>query len=429
MALIVGCGGEPGEVSNAHPVRLARTPVAALSAVAEVGKRIFFDSNFSANGRTACASCHSPRAAYAAPGNALVQLAAPQAPGAVRAVPSLRYVDRTPNFFIGPDNGESENVDFAQLAVAAAGTPRPTKIAGTGAGPVAMVPRGGLFWDGRVNTLQDQAMGPLFNSTEMGNRDVAAVAATLRSAPYASSLSQLFGSAILDAPPRLVDEAMFAVARFEVEDSSFHPYTSQYDYYLEGEAPLSAAEARGLRVFEDKDRGNCAGCHPDRPAADGTPPAFTDYQYEALGVPRNGDIPANRDARYFDLGLCGPVRTDLATQTQYCGMFRTPSLRNAATRTAFFHNGVYHSLDQVLRFYNQRDTRPETIYPIGADRRVRKFDDLPAAYRKNVDVTDPPFNRAAGDPLAMSPQDIQDVIAFLGTLTDGYVWKPGRTPP
>ena len=75
-----------------------------------------------------------------------------------------------------------------------------------------------------------------------------------------------------------------------------------------------------------------------------------------------------------DLGACGPLRTDLRAQPQFCGMFRTPSLRNTATRLAFFHNGVYRSLEQVLAFYNFRDTRPDSVYARG------KFDDLPPAY-------------------------------------------------
>ena len=56
------------------------------------------------------------------------------------------------------------------------------------------------------------------------------------------------------------------------------------------------------------------------------------FGYNALGAPRNPEIPANADPTYFDLGLCGPYRTDLASHAEYCGKFRTPSLRNAARR-------------------------------------------------------------------------------------------------
>jgi cytochrome c peroxidase len=139
----------------------------------------------------------------------------------------------------------------------------------------------------------------------------------------------------------------------------------------------------------------------------------------ALGVPRNPEIPANRDANFFDLGLCGPERTDLKDSSEYCGMFKTPTLRNVATRKVFFHNGVFRSLKQVMEFYVQRDTHPEKWYPRDTDGRVRKFDDLPAQYHDNINV-EPPFDRHAGEAPALTDAETADVIAFLGTLTDGY---------
>ena len=73
-----------------------------------------------------------------------------------------------------------------------------------------------------------------------------------------------------------------------------------------------------------------------------------------------------------------------------------------------------------MDFYNFRDTNPEKIYPLGADGTVRKFDDIPAQYHANVDVTDPPFDRQLGETPAMTSQDEADIIAFLKTLNDGY---------
>ena len=154
--------------------------------------------------------------------------------------------------------------------------------------------------------------------------------------------------------------------------------------------------------------------------ADGLPPLFTDFQYEALGAPRNAAIPANRDPRYFDLGVCGPFRTDLHKESQYCGMFLTPTLRNVATRRVFFHNGVFHSLQQVMDWYVNRDLQPDRFYSHDASGHAVKYDDLPPALRANVDTTDAPFDRRAGDAPALTAAQIEDVIAFLGTLTDGY---------
>jgi len=249
-------------------------------------------------------------------------------------------------------------------------------------------------------------VGPLLNPSEMDNRSIAAVAAKLRGAPYAASFVQLFGAAILHDAGRLADEALFAVARYEFEDPAFHPYSSKYDSWLEGKARFTPAEERGYRLFVDPHGANCAGCHTARPSADGLPPLFTDHQFEALGVPRNRQLVANRDPAFFDLGICGPVRTDMRSQKQYCGMFLTPTLRNVATRHAFFHNGVYRTLDEVLDFY--------------ANAGRRTFDDLPVAYRRNVDTIDPPFDRPSGAQPALSHAEERDIIAFLRTLTDGY---------
>jgi cytochrome c peroxidase len=95
-------------------------------------------------------------------------------------------------------------------------------------------------------------------------------------------------------------------------------------------------------------------------------------------------------------------------------------LRNTAVRRAFFHNGVFQTLQQVLDFYNFRDTNPEKVYPRAADGTVQKFDDIPVQYQANVDVSDPPFNRHLGETPAMTARDEADIIAFLKALNDGY---------
>ncbi len=414
----------PGE--NPHPVHLVRPPVAPLSAMAQLGKRIFYDTSLSASGRLACASCHDPAHHYGPPNTGPVMLGGPGLNlQGNRAVPTLTYLERAPGFSIGPESDDNETAPLPQVvALSAPGTHAP-KIAGdSAAAAAAMVPQGGLFWDGRVNTLQEQALGPLLDPVEMANPSAAAVARKLRHAPYAKDFIALFGPGILQQPRLLLSEALFAVARYQIEAPDFHPYTSKYDEWLEGKARLTPAELRGYTLFNNPAKANCGGCHLDRPRADGTPPRFTDAQYEALGVPRNPALLANRDKHHFDLGLCGPFRHDLHAATQYCGMFLTPTLRNVATRHAFFHNGVFHTLKQVLDFYAFRDVDPAKVYPTGPDGHVQKFNDLPPRYRTNVDVTDPPFNRHLGETPAISEQDERDIIAFLRTLTDGY--KPGR---
>ncbi|HSZ97404.1 MAG TPA: cytochrome c peroxidase [Bradyrhizobium sp.] len=406
---------------NPKPIRLLRPSVQPLSAMARLGKDIFFDTTLSSSGKVACASCHSPDHAYGPPNDASVMLGGPNltSPG-MRAVPSLTYLERQPEFSIGPDDTTNENVDIAQQVEASKTAARADKIAMQTAQSANIVPQGGLFWDGRAHTLQIQAEGPLLDPREMDGGSLEIVAEKLRHAPYASKFGTLFGERIYKDTKLLAAEALFAVGRYQIEEPSFHPYTSKYDYWLEGKARLSEAELRGLRLFNDPQKANCAGCHTAEPGPDRRPPLFTDTQYEALGTPRNLALADTKDPNFFDLGVCGPVRKDIADQTQFCGMFKTPTLRNTAVRRTFLHNGVFHTLQEVMDFYNFRDTNPEKVYPVGADGKVQKYNDIPAQYHANVDVTDPPFNRHPGDTPAMTAQDEADIIAFLQTLNDGY---------
>jgi cytochrome c peroxidase len=406
---------------NPKPIRLLRPSVQPLSAMARLGKDIFFDTTLSSSGKVACASCHSPDHAYGPPNDASVMLGGPNltSPG-MRAVPSLTYLERQPEFSIGPDDTTNENVDIAQQVEASKTAARADKIAMQTAQSANIVPQGGLFWDGRAHTLQIQAEGPLLDPREMDGGSLEIVAEKLRHAPYASKFGTLFGERIYKDTKLLAAEALFAVGRYQIEEPSFHPYTSKYDYWLEGKARLSEAELRGLRLFNDPQKANCAGCHTAEPGPDRRPPLFTDTQYEALGTPRNLALADTKDPNFFDLGVCGPVRKDIADQTQFCGMFKTPTLRNTAVRRTFLHNGVFHTLQEVMDFYNFRDTNPEKVYPVGADGKVQKYNDIPAQYHANVDVADPPFNRHPGDTPAMTAQDEADIIAFLQTLNDGY---------
>jgi cytochrome c peroxidase len=392
-------------------VRLVRPAAAPLSAMALLGKDIFYDKSLSSSGRLSCASCHDPDHAFGPPG-ALPAMSG--GPGLVlqgtRPPPSLMYLERQPNFSIGPDDASNESVDLSALAAQNAGMAPAAKIAGS---PVRLVPQGGLFWDGRADTLQDQAMSPLISPLEMDGGNLPDIAGKFQRAAYAPRFVQLFGASVFADPRMTVAEALFAVARYQIEDPAFHPYSSRYDDWLEGKARFSAAELRGYLAFRAPDKGNCAACHLDQPGADGLPPLFTDHQFEALGVPRNPALAANRNPNWFDLGLCG--RDDMKTVAQYCGLFITPTLRNAARRQVFFHNGRYHTLREVLDFYNFRDTEPGKIYPGDA-----AFNDMPSRHRANIDRLDRPFGGKQNEPPAMSGQEVDDIIAFLGALTDRY---------
>jgi len=396
-----------------------------ISALAQLGRRMFFDPALSGSGQLSCSSCHSPEHAYGPPNSDLaVQLGGlDMKHSGTRAVPSLRYLEHTPNFSIGPTSQIPDNdlppptVDPEKKEQAAA------IAAGAKGGAVPAddkTPQGGMDWDGRMDTVQEQALGPLLDPNEMANKDKAELLARVEK-NYGEDLKRFFGPTIFQQPDLALSETLFALARFQAEDPSFHPYDSKYDAYLAGKAKLTQAEMRGLKLFEDPKKGNCSSCHIDKTSADGfLPPAFTDYEFEALAAPRNKDIPANQDPNYYDLGLCGPTRTDFAKSKEYCGLFKTPSLRNVAEKKSFFHNGYFHSLEDVMHFYVERETKPEKWYPKLANGEIDKYNDIPAEYRANADIVDAPFDRKLGDKPALNDAEIADVITFLKTLSDGY---------
>jgi cytochrome c peroxidase len=370
---------------------------AQVKLMSGLGEKLFFDPSLSGSGKLACASCHSPDHAFGPPNALPVQFGGSdmRQPG-FRAVPSLRYLQAVPQFaehYHDSDDEGDESVD---------------------AGPT-----GGLTWDGRVDHGADQARIPLLSAFEMGSTP-RKVAAAVKASPYAEDFRRAFGATIFDDDDKTFASVLRALEAFEQEPQKFYPYTSKFDAFLAGKTKLNAAEMHGLELFNDERKGNCAACHISQRAKDGTPPQFSDFGLIAIGVPRNQALPVNRDPHFHDLGACGPERKDLKGRDEYCGLFRTPSLRNVALRKTFFHNGIYHSLDDVVRFYAQRDTNPEKFYPVRKGV-VQKFDDLPKRYWTNVN-TEPPFDRTRGDKPALDEAEIKDVVAFLNTLTDG--WQP-----
>ena len=339
LSALAGCGGVEGEpgVPPAPPT------------LAEVGERLFHDPSLSASGVQACATCHQAHRAHADPEGTFLPLGgATLHDEGLRSSPSLRYLD-------------------------AAG---PFQVLGPGSA------RGGLFWDGRVDSRAAQARGPLFSPVEMANADVPAFIGRLRSVPYFADLVAAAALAASASDEDLLDAALRALDAYQAGDAEFHPFNSRYDAFLEGRGFLTAQEARGLRLFEDPASGNCSACHPSAPGAGGAKPLFTDFSYFALGAPRNQGR-SSADPAFFDLGLCGPRRTDLAGRPDLCGMFRVPTLRNVARTAPYFHDGSRKTLREAV--------------------------DAMAVYQ-------------SGRPLTAEEAD--DVVRFLGTLTGEYQGKP-----
>lgn len=351
---------------------------AGMSEVALLGEKLFHDPLLSSTGKMSCATCHDAKFAHAAPNTRSVPEGADSGKEAGRQSPTLRYLKFNTSFYFAKDG----------------------------------TPTGGFTWDGRAISQADQARGPLLSPNEMANKSVEEVVAKLAKTSSAGEFKRIFGSDILNRPADAFARLQVALQKYQKEDPDFAPFSSKFDKWINGKAKLSNAELRGWVLFNNPAKGNCAACHTSQ-SVNGVPPLFTDFTYDVLGVPRNAEIKGNADANYYDLGLCGPTRTDLANRSDLCGAFKVPTLRNVAKTAPYFHNGAIKTLRDAVKFYVTRDTNPELWYPAG-----QKFDDLPSQYHKNVNITEAPYNRVAGDYPALDDNEIDDLVAFLTTLSD-----------
>ena len=401
--LAQACSGnapEPTGTETHFPLMYGDRPTVAQ--LSDLGRRIFMDKAYSASGEQSCASCHDPARAFGPPNARAIEPGGPNMDKlGFRNTPSLRYAHAP--------------VAFTQHFMESEVT----------LGLDDQGPTGGRTWDGRVDTAHDQALMPLMDANEMANADGAAVVQRLRTTAYADEFRQVLsapGENVFDDPDSTLVWVTVALESYEQTSPDFHPFDSKFDAWLRDDTTLTPAESRGMALFNDMKKGNCASCHPStRKASTNRPPIFTDFGFVALGVPRNPELSANRDPKFFDLGLCGPLRTDLTSHSEYCGLFRTPSLRNVALRKRFFHNGAMHTLRDAVAFYATRDTAPARWYPHASARPA--YDDLPEQYRGNV-THEAPFAPLPGGKPRLNEREIDDIVAFLGTLTDG--WKPAQ---
>jgi cytochrome c peroxidase len=353
---------------------------------AKVGERIFNDTTLSEPQGQSCASCHHQARAFAE-SRTTSRGANPMFYGS-RNAPNITYTMFTPPLQSGGDEG-----------------------------PLSFF--GGQFRDGRANFLPDQAKLPLLNPIEMGNPDVPTLIAKLAVAPYADRFKAAYGEDIFSDPDAAFQAMADALARYE-SSKAFKRFDSKYDAYLHGQATLTDSEARGLAIFEDPERGNCSLCHVSRASPDwGNRPLFSDFGFDNIGVPRNPDnkfysMPAqyNPDGRNFvDIGLGAVVPRAMAK-----GQFKSPSLRNVAISGPYTHNGYFKTLRGLVDFYNTRDVKPRC-----ADKFTPEADAIAQGCWPEAEVP-ATMNTANLGNLHLSEQDVDDLVAYMGTLTDG--WKP-----
>ncbi len=420
LLLLTACGGGGGgatdttstasataaTTSAVTPVIDATVPV--RNDLANLGQQIFGDANLSEPRGTACVACHQPGQGFAGNHGSNIGVALGSKPGSLgmRNAPTNSYQGFIPTFSFRTDDGETEAI-------------------------------GGHFWDGRADTLAIQAQGPFLNPLEMNNPSKQAVVAKIAAAPYAALFRQQFGANIFNDTDTAYAQIGVAIEAFE--RAALQPFSSKYDAMVRGTVKFTPNEARGMALFMDPARAKCAGCPQVNPST-GKPEdsLFSEFTYYATGIPRNAAIPVNADPTFFDLGLCGPARTapvlpaDVVPGTtidNFCGKFKMPTLRNVAERPAFMHNGFFKNLNEVVRFYSTRNTNPQHWYgPSGV------ANDLPPRYRVNIESTKAPFNRAPTAGPLLSEPEINDLVAFLHTLSDGFnpnAPAPGgpATPP
>ena len=340
------------------------------TAKAALGQMLFNDTTLSNPPGQACASCHAQTDHFTDPRKTITSEGAIKGRFGSRQAPSAAYMAYSPKFHF--DSGEQDYL-------------------------------GGQFWDGRAATLEDQAKAPFLNPSEMNNANAAAVVAKVKAGQAAAGLRAIYGSSVFDNVDVAYNAIANAIAEFE-RTPTFAPFSSKYDAFLKGQATLSPAEARGLKVFNDPKKGNCAACHPSTVGAHGEPPLFTDFSYDNIGLPKNPKNPFYTQSPKFNPAGAAFVDEGLYNTTkreQDRGRFKVPSLRNLAETGPYFHNGVFTTLEQVVLFYNTRDLGG---FPPPEEPRNENHEEL-------------------GN-LGLEDSEASDLVAFLKTLTDGYSAAP-----
>lgn len=318
----------------------AADDVARKTSLEDLGRALFFDVNLSRDRTQSCATCHDPARAFtdwrdsgvgaaASMGNDLHTIGD-------RNAPTISYAASIPRF---QRNAANEFI-------------------------------GGLFWDGRADTLEDQAGGPPMNPNEMGMTDESAVVERLKdNANYNYAFKGLFGADIFNDPKAAYTAMLQAIAALERTDF-FSPYDSKYDRYLRGEYKPTEQETLGMTLFFSNQFTNCNKCHQLQQLPEAQLETFSNYSYQNIGVPVNKALRlANgKGADFIDHGLLDHIN-DPAED----GKFRVPTLRNVAITAPYMHNGVFKDLRTVVQFYNKYLTKgskaqinPETNEQWGA---------------------------------------------------------------
>ncbi|MBI5231040.1 MAG: cytochrome-c peroxidase [Coriobacteriales bacterium] len=353
---------------------------ATLTAKQQLGKKLFFDAGLSEPAGQACADCHHPTAGYADPDHDL-----PTSRGVIqdrfggRNAPTAAYASLIPT--------------FGQMVCCNMGSTY----------------RCGQFWDGRAATLVEQAKGPFLNPLEMNNPSKDTVVRDVKASSYASLFRQVYGSSSLNNVAGAYDKIADAIAAYE-GSPEVNTYSSKYDAYVAGRTTLTAQESLGMSLFNG--RGRCFRCHGSCGMGGGrmgsmgsANKAFSNFTYHNVGVPKNAanpyyTLPAEFNPAgyaWIDYGLGGVLKgRGVSGWELQNGKHRVQTLRNIAKTGPYMHNGAFTSVRQVVEFYNSRDT--------GA------FGPAEVPQNLSADVGN----------LGLTSSEVDAIVAFLNTLSDGY---------
>lgn len=338
----------------------------------QLGKLLFFDTNLSKNRTQSCATCHNPEMGFvdnrdngvfkmASLGDDLKSLGDRQAPtlSYAKFSPSLQYDEKKTLY------------------------------------------KGGQFWDGRANSLEEQAGGPILNPIEMGlKNEKEAVLRLKENEFYVENFKKIFGENIFTNDKIAYEAITQVIASFERTDE-FSTFDSKYDRYLKGEYDLTPLEDLGMSIFFSNNNNSCASCHVLKGEGKENE-TFTNYEFHNIGIPENKSLREKNGVRDKDLGLLANKNVNDNNQI---GKYKTPTLRNISVTSPYMHNGVFKDLKTVIEFYDKYNNKERAINP-----ETNMPWDEPE-YRDTISLKELKAT-------AQNDRKIEALVAFLKLLTD-----------
>ncbi len=338
------------------PVEMTRAAVPADNPQTpekiSLGQRLFFDRRLSVNGTVSCSTCHDP---------------------------ALAFTDRKPTSV-----GVQGRVGQRNAPTVLNALYNKTQ-----------------FWDGRVNTLEEQAALPIVNSVEMGHPNLdAAVAQIAAVEDYKQAFRVVFGR-----PPNGVDLTR-AIASYERTQLSFD---SPFDHFIAGDKnAIDESAKRGWELFNNQAR--CNKCHAlTDTARDVTNLIDNDFHNIGILAVRHNVVPLARQAEQLinsgDASAIdrAAIQTDMSALGRFLitkdekdiASFKTPNIRNVLVTGPYFHDGSQETLWDVVDHYN-----------------------------KGAGLQNPYLDQDI-QPLALSESDIDDLVAFMASLTSSNYKEQG----